>query len=302
MYQMIQDTLSSSFPALLAFVRTCELGNFSRAASALHVTPAAVSRAVARLEHSLGVRLFQRSTRAFVMTQEGQQYFETCAQALLMLSEARVQVAHRGEIRGRVRLSVPSTFGLHVLASHLGHLRKRHPQLELELHISNESVDFVREGFDLAIRMGHIEDASLVARKLQDCSVGVFASPDYLGEHPGLKTPRDLNRHQCVTFVLPKSGRLLPWIFTDSPDFTPKNSLKILGDPLGLIAAGVGGAGVFQGYHFLVERELKAKRLKEVLKNFSGRTRKFSLVHLKDATRVPAVKAVADWILKVARP
>ncbi len=298
---MIRNDLSASFPSILAFVRTCELGNFSRAAQSLHVTPAAVSRSVARLEASLGVRLFQRSTRALVQTQAGQWYFERCGQALQVLSEAQQGLEFGNTVKGRVRCSIPSTFGLHELMPRLCELQQSLPAVDLEIQVSNESVDFVREGFDLAVRMGHIEDASLVARKLKDCSVGVFASPGYLATIRAPKTPADIFSHRCIAFVLPKSGRLLPWIFTGHADLVPKRPLKVLGDPMGLVTAGVGGCGLFQSYHFLVQRQVASGQLKEVLSDYAGRVRPFSLVHLKEATRAPAVKAVADWILKTAR-
>jgi DNA-binding transcriptional LysR family regulator len=298
---MIRNDLGTSLSSILAFVRTCELGNFSRAAQSLHVTPAAVSRSVARLEADFGVRLFQRSTRALVQTQAGQWYFERCAQALQVLSDAQRGLKFGHAIKGRVRCSIPSTFGLHVLMPTLGELQRSLPEVELEIQVSNESVDFVREGFDLAVRMGQIEDASLVARKLKDCSVGVFASPGYLKTRPAPKTPSDVTSHRCIAFVLPKSGRLLPWIFSGHADLVPKRPLKVLGDPMGLVAAGVGGSGLFQGYHFLVQRQLASGQLREVLSDYAGRVRPFSLVHLKEATRAPAVKAVADWILKTAR-
>jgi DNA-binding transcriptional LysR family regulator len=297
---MIRDPFQMSFPGTLAFVRTVELGNFSRAAKALHVTPAAVSRAVARLEDSLGVRLFQRSTRALVATHQGLLYFERSAQALALLSDAR-EALSTTHLNGRVRLSVPTTYGVYRLMPHVAAFRTMHPALELEIQISNETVDFVREGYDLAIRMGEIEDASLVARKLGDFSVGVFASVHHLKRVGIPPHPRELEKHECLVFVLPRSGRVLPWIFKNFVDVVPSSKTKILSDPLGAVVAAQHGAGFVQSYHFIAQPLIRSGQLKEVLQSFAGRTRKFSLVHLKEATRSPSVKAVANWILECAK-
>lgn len=297
--------LESTLPNLSAFCRTFELGSFTRAAKALRVTPAAVSRAVARLEDSLGTALFRRTTRALQPTAQGRTYYERCAAALRLLEEGERALAEdeaEAGARGLVRLSVNTTYGLRRLLPRLLGFRERHPAIELEVHVSNTNVDFVREGYDLAIRQGAIEDAGLVARKLGDFPLGVFASPRYLAAAGSVRSVDDLANHRCIAFVLPRTGRAMPWVFAEpSAEVAPACALRCIEDPHGGIALALAGEGLYQTYRFLVEGELARGELVEVLASRAGRTRKFSLLYPKAATRSAAVRVVIDEILAIAR-
>jgi len=294
--------LESTLPNLSAFCRTFELGSFTRAAKALRVTPAAVSRAVARLEDYLGTVLFRRTTRALQPTAKGRAYYERCAAALRLLEDGERALAEdEPGARGLVRLSVSTTYGLRWLLPRLGGFRDRHPEIELEVQVSNTNVDFVREGYDLAIRQGAIEDAGMVARKLGDFALGVFASPRYLAAAGTVRSIDDLANHRCIAFVLPRTGRAMPWVFADpSTELVPTCALRCIEDPQGGIALALAGEGLYQTYRFLVDGELARGELVEVLASRAGRTRKFSLLYPKAAPRSPAVRAVIDEILAVA--
>ena len=293
----------SSLPGLLAFTRALEHGSFTRAAKSLGLTQAAISRAVQRLEESLGVMLFRRSTRALQPTAEGRAYYTKCRAALLLLEEARHDVqSGASEVRGLVRLSLPITLGLHVLLPRLEALREKLPEVELEIHVTNQNVDFVHDGADLAVRMGTLKDASLVARKLGDFSVGVFASKEYLAARGPLKRLDDLLAHDCMTFIMPSTGRVLPWIFAaPNAEVTPRSSLRCVEDPRAGVVLAKAGLGLFQTYHFMVQDELRSGALVEVLKARSGRTRPFSLIRPRTAVTSRAVRAVAEMIIEAAR-
>lgn len=296
------SAVESSLPSLLAFTRTFEHGSFTRAAKSLGLTQAAISRSVLRLEESLGVMLFRRTTRALQPTAEGRAYYAKCSAALTLLEEAQHDV-QRGtsEVRGLVRLSLPITLGLHVLLPRLANLREQLPDVELEIHVTNQNVDFVHDGADLAVRMGTLKDASLVARKLGEFSVGVFASKEYLAARGPLKRLEDLADHDCMMFVMPRTGRVLPWIFgSPNVEVTPPSSLRCVEDPRAGVVLAKAGLGLFQTYHFMVEDELRAGTLVEVLKARSGRTRPFSLIRPRAAVTSRAVRAVADLIVESA--
>lgn len=296
-------TLDSTLPNLLAFCRTLETGSFTRAAAALRVTPAAVSRAVARLEGALGTTLFRRTTRALQPTAKGRAYYERCAAALGLLEDGERALSEAAEdaARGLVRLSVGTTYGLRRLLPRLGGFRDRYPEIELEIHVSNHNVDFVREGYDLAIRQGAIEDAGVIARKLGDFPLGVFASPQYLKSRGAVHSIDDLTNHRCIAFVLPRTGRVMPWVFADpNAELTPAAPLRCIEDPHGGIALALAGEGLYQTYRFLVEGELARGELVEVLASRGGRTRKFSLLYPKDAARSKPVRAVIDEILTIS--
>jgi DNA-binding transcriptional LysR family regulator len=295
--------VESTLPSILSFCRTFEHGSFTRAAKALHLTPAAVSRSVARLERALGVSLFHRTTRELRPTAEGRVYYEKCAAAIALLAQAEQELSDLGSrVSGLVRLSVPTTYGVHQLLPRLTGFQERHPAVELEIQVSNQSADFVREGYDLAIRMGGINDSSLVARKLGDFSLGVFASATYLHQYGVPSSIEDLDHHRCIAFLMPRTGLLLPWLFA-APlrERTVRSSLRVLDDPMGCVALACSGQGLMQTYHFLVHRELASGQLVEVLANRAGRTRSFSLIYPKDRVRSKAVRAVIADVLAVAK-
>lgn len=291
--------VESTLPNLLAFCRTFEHGSFTLAARALSVTPAAVSRAIARLEATLGVSLFRRTTRTVRPTAEGRAYYEKCAAALALLAEAEEELAEASsEISGLVRVSAPTTYGLHRLVPRLAGFHQKHPGIELELDISNHNTELVREGVDLAIRMGTISEAGMVARKLGDFPLGVFAAPSYLRRHGEPVTIEELEHHRCITFLLPRTGLALPWLFNaPAAELAVRSSVRVLGDPNGAIGLARAGEGLIQSYHFLVERELAAGQLVELLGERGGRTRPFSLIYRKERARSRAVRAVIAYVL-----
>jgi len=292
-----------TLPNLAAFCRTFETGSFTKAARVLSITPQAVSRSVGRLEESLGVTLFRRTTRSLSATDAARRYYTLCVQALELLSsgERELAVDQRGP-EGLVRLSMPTTYGHHRLLPSLNAFRERYPAVRLELSVSNQNVDFVREGYDAAIRMGRIEDHSLVARKLGDFPLGVYGSPSYLARAGTPKSPDDLSKHECIGFVMPSTGRLLPWSFAaGSKSFTPKATYRCADDVLGTITLARAGVGLVQAYEFLVEADLAKGALVEVLDGHRGLTRPFSLVYPKSTKPTGAVRALVDFIVTTAR-
>ncbi len=285
------------------FCLTYELGGFTQAARALGVTPQAASRSVARLEQTLGVVLFRRNTRQVRPTDAGRQYYESCRRALGILQEAteRVKGDHE-EPAGEVRVSVPTTYGHHRFIPMLGRFRQKHPRVSVDVQVSNTNVDFVRDGFDLAIRMGRLDDASFVARRLGLFSLGVFASPDYLSQHSAPQTLDDLQHHECAVFVMPRTGRLLPWSFENEPTVVlPNASVHIRDDVLGLVSFARAGCGLVQMYRFLVERELASGALVEVLQQHKGVARPFSLIYPRQTSQRPAVRVLIDHIVEASQ-
>jgi DNA-binding transcriptional LysR family regulator len=298
---MIHGLIESTLSNIRAFCCAYEDGSFTAAAKSLRVTPAAVSRAIARLEHSLGVTLFRRTTRQLRPTDHGVAYYAQCQAALALLVKAERDLAETTGVRGVVRISVPTTYGAHHLLPHLDEVRTHHPHIELEVHVSNQNVDFVREGFDLAVRMGPLEGAHLVARKLGDFRLGVFASPRYVAAHGTPKRVEDLEddeRHTCIGFLMPRTGRALPWLFSSpSCELRPAFKLRCVEDPRAAVALARIGAGLVQTYLFMVEQDLARGDLVEVLEPYAGRTRRFSIVYPKQPAPTRAAKVVIEAAL-----
>ena len=300
---MIAPTLSGTLPGIESFCRTYEAGSFTRAARLLSLTPQAVSRSVARLEAALGVTLFRRTTRSLAPTEEGRRYYDLCVQALSLLAVGERDLAERrGAPEGKVRISVPTTYGHRRLLPSMGAFRERFPGVLVEIQVANQNIDIVRDGYDLAIRMGTIEDGSLIARKLGDFPVGVYASRSYLARHGAPRSPEDLSHHTCVGFVMPRSGRLLPWTFHPAPQrYLPEAPYRCTDDVLGVIPLARAGVGLVQIYDFLVEEEVASGALQEVLAPYRGASRPFSLLYPRGVVLTPAARALRDHVLAEAR-
>jgi DNA-binding transcriptional LysR family regulator len=300
---MARLTLSSTLPNLESFSRTYETGSFTSAARALSVTPQAVSRSVARLERTLGVTLFRRTTRSCAPTEAAHRYYDLCKQALSLLSAGEREIASGKKApHGQVRISVPTTFGHHRLLPWLGSFHERIPEIDVDVNVSNQNIDFVQDGYDMAIRMGKVTDASLVVRKLGDFGLGVFASPAYLARHDTPKTPKDLERHSCIAFVMPRSGRTLPWTFVPAPrSFAPHARYRCSDDPIGLVTLARAGVGLIQIYDYLVEADVARGALVEVLGSFRGASRPFSLLYPRGVAPSRAARALIDFIVEQSR-
>lgn len=187
---------------VVVFVRVVEAGSMTRAAVTLGVPRSSVSRAVAQLEESLGVRLLQRTTRSLRPTQAGILYFDRASRALGALDDATTEVCEQeGPVRGKVRLSVPVDTAASDLANVLLEFRRAHPAIEVELVVTNRRVHLVEEGIDLALRAGTLRDSSLIARRVATLPGGLFAAPGYLGRRGTPRRLADLARHDVVRFL-----------------------------------------------------------------------------------------------------
>lgn len=265
------------------FCLAAELGSFTAAALAAGVTPAAVSRSIGRLEERLGSRLFVRTTRSIRLTEGGRSYYEQCRQALTQLVEAEREVmGKQQDPSGTLRISIPTTYGHHRVLPLLPEFRRRYPQVQVDIHLSNRNIDFVGEGYDLAIRVRAQPDSGMIARHLEDAVLVVVATPDYLARQGTPETLDDLERHDCIQFELPSSGRRIPWLFTDSGkarEILTDGGYVCSDDVLGGVTLARHGAGLFQTYRFIIERELADGSLVEVLRPFGGCSRPFTLLY-----------------------
>jgi len=190
--------------------------SFNGAGEALDMSQSGVSRAVARLEARLGIRLFERTTRSVRLTDEGRRFHERVMPLIAALQEATDHArSGAAAIRGRLRVNVDPFFSRLILGPALGGFLEHHPELEVELRTRDDLGDLVGDGFDLALRFGHPQPSSLVARKLLDARVVTVASPRYLKRFGRPAHPQELEggRHRCIQFRDPATGRAFPWEF-----------------------------------------------------------------------------------------
>ena len=192
--------MADSIQEMAVFARVVGAGSLSAAARELGLSPALVSRRLAALESRLGVRLINRTTRSLHLTDDGATYYEACARVLADIEEADATVsAGRVEPRGALRVALPASFGLQHIAPLVPRFAERYPQIQLALSLSDRTVNLIEEGFDLAVRIAHLEDSSLTARRLAPNRRVVCASPAYLERHGAPQTPQELTRHNCLT-------------------------------------------------------------------------------------------------------
>lgn len=283
------------------FCKAAELQGFTAAAQALGLTAAAVSRSVGRLEERLGAKLFTRTTRLMRLTEEGRAYFEQCRQALAQIENAERAInGSQAEASGLLRVSMPTTYGHYRVLPALPRFMAQYPKVKVELDLSNRNIDFVEDGYDLAIRGGVPTDSRLVARKLEDAGFGIFAAPQYLARRGTPQTPEQLQDHDCIEFVMPSTGRGLPWLFRHAGqeiDMAVHSRVSLQGDLLGCLSYAVGGGGLLQAYHFVARSHVQSGSLVEVLQPYAGRSRPFSILYPHNRHLSAKVRAFVDFLL-----
>lgn len=244
------------------FVAVAELQSFTKAAKQLGISVAQVSRNIAELEASLAIKLLYRSTRSVSLTEEGQLYLQHCRHLVASLDEANRTLANlKATPRGQIKLTAPVFYGETRIAPLLHDFLRLYPDTELELQLTNNKVDLVQGGFDLAIRLGTLEDSSLIARKLASRTQYIVAAPDYLQRCGTPVTITQLNQHQCLT------GTLAVWRFSVNGSlvqYKPKGRI-ICNSGVALLDAALKGLGLVQLPDYYVNDKLSRSELISVL-------------------------------------
>lgn len=289
------------------FCKAAELGSFTATAQVLGVTPASVSRSIQRIEARLGVKLFNRTTRSVRLTHDGELYRAQCQQALDQIAEAeRALTGRQRHPKGLLRVSVGTVYAHHRLVPLLPGFMAAYPEIELELNVSNRNIDFVEDGYDLAIRLGEPRDSRVIARKLEEASVGVFCSPDYAARRPPPTSLDALHQHDLIQFITPSTGRPFPWSFIDDKGLPVEVSVhsrqRVLEDVLAGLGWAVAGGGLFQIYHFVAAEAIRQGKLVEVMAPFAGRSRPFYALYPQHRHLSARVRAFVDYLLAAVRP
>lgn len=252
-----------------AFVEAVQAGSFALAAQRLRLTRSAVGKSIARLEERLGVRLFLRTTRSQSLTEAGRTYYEHCVRALAELEAGALALdSARHEPAGRLRVSVPVLFGRNCVAPVLLELGRRYPQLAIEIAFTDQVVDLVADGYDLAVRIGGTlpDSSTLVARRLATQRMVICAAPSYLAEHGMPTSVEQLSRHVGIAYG--RSDRMEPWRIIDGEGrvYKPDIDLRYVFDDLQAITdAAVAGAGLAWLPYWLMAKHARAGELVRVI-------------------------------------
>jgi DNA-binding transcriptional LysR family regulator len=278
-------------------------GNFARAAEILGVTPSGVSRAVARLEARIGVRLFDRTPREVVLTEEGRRFHAQVEALLAGLEEAAAEAAGAAlQVGGRLRVSVDPWFTRMVLAPRMQQFMARYPLLSVDLMTSNYREDMMA-GVDVAVRFGPPEDSSLIVWKLLETRVLTYAAPAYLEKHGVPETPHDLVHHEVLLFRDPETGRPFSWEFHRGKEIIEIKTTGrlMMDDPSAAVAACLAGQGVFQSFAMGLEAALAKRDLVQILPEWSDEVYPLYAYHPSRHLPPAKVRAFLDFVQEAAQ-
>lgn len=285
--------------AMTIFVRIVEMGSLTAAASVLDTSLTAVVRSLASLEETLGTRLLNRTTRRIALTDEGREYFERCRRVLAEVEEAeRFLSARQARPVGKLAITAPVMFGRLYVGPLLTDFLAAYPAVQADLMLLDRIVDLLDEGMDVALRIGHLRDSSLVAVPVGKIHRIVCASPNYLQRAGTLERPADLVRHRCVQFIGVVPGA--DWIFASDIDNIDRVTIKAalatnqIDVALDACCKGLGCASFLD---YQVREQLEDGRLRRILQDFEPAPVPVQLVYPHGRQLPVRVRIFIDWIV-----
>lgn len=288
--------------AIKIFTRVAETNSFSKTADVMNMPRGTVSRTIQSLEEQLGVRLFSRSTRQVSLTEAGKIYYERCVKVLADLSEVEAVLTNiRTLPNGTVRVDTSGTIAKVLIVPSLDEFFEKYPGIDVRVGLADRNIDLIQEGVDCVLRMGTLEESSLVARRIGNAKLVTCASPAYLEKYGEPKSLTDLNEHHAVNYVSARSGKLLPFEF-DQEGKSVKVLLKskfAVNEGTAYLDAGLRGFGIIQPSRYMVTEHLKRGVLREILPDFRCPPIPLSLVYPHRSHISSATRAFTDWITDI---
>ncbi|QEW07202.1 LysR family transcriptional regulator [Nitrincola iocasae] len=278
-----------------AFTEVVRLGTFSAAARHLNVSASHISRLVVKLEQQLGTQLLYRTTRKIRLTDAGRLYYEHCKHLFEGFREAESAINDlQSSPRGVLKITAGYTFGERYIAPLINAFMQLHPQLEVRLHLTNRRVDLIEEGYDLAIRIGPMEDSSLIARRLWTREELVVASPAYLAQQGKPVTLADLAKHQCLL------GSRDRWLFSDQGT---RREVRVQGrlhanSGIALLDAALKGLGLVQLPAYYITEYLESGELVPVLQDFAFKDSAIWVVYPQHRHLSSKVRMFIDYLVE----
>lgn len=288
--------------AMQVFTRVVDTSSFTKAAETLSLPRASVTTIIQNLEAFLGVRLMHRTTRRLSLTPDGAAYYERCVRILADVEETEASFqANNRKPHGKLRIDMPGSIGRLLVIPSLCEFHTRYPDIDLQLGLSDRPVDLLQEGVDCVIRVGALQDSSLVARRVGLFECVTVASPDYLERHGEPQTIDDLNQHKAVNYFSSRTGRTIDWTFLiDGKEVEMKmEGIVSVNDADAYVTCGIEGFGLIQPPLFMVLPHLREGRLKEVLPGVKPLPMPISVVYPHSRHLSPKVRVFVDWVAEV---
>jgi LysR family transcriptional regulator for bpeEF and oprC len=290
--------------AITVFVRVGETRSFTLAARRIGMTPSAASKSVSRLERELGVRLVNRTTRTVSLTDDGASFFVRCRQILADIEEAQIVLTRASTVpRGKLRIQIPVGFGRRVIVPALADFIALYPEMVVDIELSDRGVDLAEEGLDAVVRIGDLPDSRLIARKLCETYFITCAAPEYLRRHGEPKTPDDLEKHRCLTYVSPQTGHVTNWRFAYEGKHFSKtiNGILNMNSVESILDVAVAGAGIVTLSNFVVADAIRAGKLKLILREYIARESIISIVYLPSRHLSSRMQAFVSFLSDLVR-
>lgn len=283
---------------LAIFAKVAETQSFSGAADALALSKATVSKAVSRLELRLGTTLLHRTSRRFALTDSGRSLAAKAAQMVAEAEAAEVEALNQAVTpRGLVRLATPMSFGMAYVAPALPEFLARHPDVSVDLHLSDATVDLVGEGFDCALRIAALPDSSLTARRLRSVRRVLVASPDYLDQRGRPTHPDDLVRHACLGYAYLPTGETWRLVHESGQEVVVRPSGPLRANNADALTASLcAGLGIAPQPDFIYWRDVAEGRLETVMTDWALPPISLHLVAPGGGPRPARVTALMDYL------
>ena len=290
---------------IAAFTAVADYGNFAAAAQKLGLSTSATSKAVARLEENLGVKLFHRTTRSVSLTPEGERFYDGAKHLLDEFSSLVTEVTdHREQPRGRLTISAPAAYDRPWLTRLIANFALEYPEIRIDLNYDEREIDLAAEGVDVAIRairaFGATPRSNLISRQLFIDPLVTCAAPSYLDRHGIPEWVADLENHACLNFRNPRTGQHMPWTFTVEGEvrkFRFKGPMSI-NDGEEITIAAETGLGIAQQPNLAVRESLRTGRLVEILAPFRPTGTPVLLVWLDRRLVSPRIRAFVDYMVR----
>ena len=279
------------------FVKVVQNGSFSRAAELMRIPKSTVSKGVSRLERETGTKLMVRTTRSLTLTATGRAFYDTCLGPVQTLEDAQKSLQGRDSIlTGLVRITAPEDLGSQVIAPAIGELTRKHPLLQFEVHHSDTLIDLVKDGFDLAVRIGKLKSSGLRARRIGEVVLIPVASPQYLKGRTRIKQAHELKDHDCLALNYKTSTHY--WILKkDTKSLKVPVVVRISSNQMtSLLNAARAGAGIALVPAFLAQKDLTQGHLIRILPEWSSPGLDVSLVSPQTSASSARLKVTGDQI------
>ncbi|EMN1926457.1 LysR family transcriptional regulator [Burkholderia ambifaria] len=292
------------FDAMRAFVRVVEAGSFTKAAETLHMSKTTVTQLVQQLEARLRVRLLNRTTRRINVTPDGIAYYERVTRLLADMDDAETSLSSASTLpRGRLRVDVPSPFARLILIPALPAFLARYPDIQLDMGVSDRTVDIIGENVDCVVRGGEPNDQSMVARRVADLSLGIVASPGYLALAGTPSHPAELenSHHRIVGFSWGRAGKLYPLVMHRHGETVAVQGRYALAvdDGNAYLAAGVAGLGIMWLPHYMAKAHLERGELVTLFEDWQLDPMPLYIAYPPNRHVSAKLRAFIDWVVEL---